>query len=417
MNEYQQQVWALSNALAGLLRDAEASKFPPTLRQKTRELQQSCDRLQHYIATSTSRIRKDVAECIEDLEAIRPSAQNPARLRRKLNNVEEYLVDISETFQSQESRAQDLEFEIRCLEDDFFRLQKETEQTTTGYEFGVKVFAVCAVVAFAAVAIPALATAGGAAAAGTAAAEGAALTVGGATVAEGAAVAAGTAAVAEGAAFTAGTAAAVEGAAVAAGTAAAVEGAAVAGISAEAVAVLSGGAALALKGGADGCRQLGEFLDRQQHSVSEHRGFVKQLETEIDVMKDDVSKLEKRLNRASDAIEDDDIEDAARICGRLAGRLSVFLAWRAHERKGDARFDGVKDKFGRFLVFWIVQGMWVMLISMPNLFINSSSASRPLNWFDWLLVAGFAYAVVIEILADIQTPGILQSPLWGTLEC
>ena len=273
MNEYQQQVWALSNALAGLLRDAEASKFPPTLRQKTRELQQSCDRLQHYIATSTSRIRKDVAECIEDLEAIRPSAQNPARLRRKLNNVEEYLVDISETFQSQESRAQDLEFEIRCLEDDFFRLQKETEQTTTGYEFGVKVFAVCAVVAFAAVAIPALATAGGAAAAGTAAAEGAALTVGGATVAEGAAVAAGTAAVAEGAAFTAGTAAAVEGAAVAAGTAAAVEGAAVAGISAEAVAVLSGGAALALKGGADGCRQLGEFLDRQQHSVSEHRGL------------------------------------------------------------------------------------------------------------------------------------------------
>ncbi|CAE7187597.1 unnamed protein product [Symbiodinium sp. CCMP2456] len=312
MNEYQQQVWALSNALAGLLRDTEASKFPPTLRQKTRELQQSCDRLQHYIATSTSRIRKDVSECIEDLEAIQPSTQNSARLRRKLSNVEEYLTDISETFQSQESRAQDLEFEIRCLEDDFFRLQKETEQTTTGYEFGVKVFAVCAVVAFAAVAIPAIATAGGAAAAGTAAAEGAALTVGGATVAEGAAVAAGTAAVAEGAA-------------VAAGTAAAVEGAAAAGISAEAVAVLSGGAALALKGGADGCRQLAEFLDRQQHSVSEHRGFVKQLETEIDVMKDDISNLEKRLNRASDAIEDDDLEDAARICGRLAGRLSELV--------------------------------------------------------------------------------------------
>eukprot|EP00439_Symbiodinium_sp_Y106_P052897 s3053_g7.t1 len=88
------------------------------------------------------------------------------------------------------------------------------------------------------------------------------------------------------------------------------------------------------------------------------------------------------------------------------GWLLVFLAWRAHERKGDARFDGVKDKFGRFLVFWIAQGMWVMLISMPNLFINSSSVSRPLNWFDWLLVAGFAYAVAVEILADIQTPGI-----------
>ena len=52
---------------------------------------------------------------------------------------------------------------------------------------------------------------------------------------------------------------------------------------------------------------------------------MKQLETEIDVMKDDVSKLEKRLNRANDAIEDDDIEDAARICGRLAGRLSELV--------------------------------------------------------------------------------------------
>ena len=230
-------------------------------------------------------------------------------------NVEEYLLSVSETLQSQESRAQNLEFEIRCLEDDFFGLQKEAEQSTNSYELGVKVFAVCAVVAFAAVALPALAAGGGATAAGAAAAEGAALTAGSAAAAEGAALTAGTAV----------GAAAVEGAAVAAGTAAAVEGAAVAGISAETVALLSSGAALALKGGADGCRQLGEFLDRQQQSVSEHRGFVKQLETEIDVMKDDLSNLQKRLDTASDAIEDDDVADAGRICGRLADRLSELV--------------------------------------------------------------------------------------------
>ena len=57
MNSYQQQVWALSNALAGLLRDSEASKFPPKLRAKTMELQQSCNGLQQYISTSTSRIQ------------------------------------------------------------------------------------------------------------------------------------------------------------------------------------------------------------------------------------------------------------------------------------------------------------------------------------------------------------------------
>eukprot|EP00913_Durusdinium_trenchii_P033874 g31710.t1 len=310
-----------------------ASKFPPSLRQKTRELQQSCNRLQHYIATSTSRIQKDVGECIEDLKSIEPSEQQPRRLRRKLSNVEEYLLSVSETLQSQESRAQDLELEIRCLEDDFFGLQKEAEQTTNNYELGVKVFAVCAVVAFAAVALPALAAAGTAAAEGAAVAagtaavsEGAVVAAGTAAVAEGAAAAAaGTAAVAEGAAVAAGTAAVAEGAAVAAGTVAAVEGAAVAGISAETVAVLSGGAALALKGGADGCRQLGEFLDRQQQSVSEHRGFVKQLETEIDVMKDDLSNLQKRLSTASDAMDDDDIADASRICDRLAERLGELV--------------------------------------------------------------------------------------------
>ena len=48
------------------------------------------------------------------------------------------------------------------------------------------------------------------------------------------------------------------------------------------------------------------------------------------------------------------------------GWLLIFLAWRAHERKGDARFDEIKGSFVRFMKAWIVQGMWVMLISMPG---------------------------------------------------
>lgn len=309
MNNYQQQVWALSNALAGLLRDSEASKFPATLRAKTMELQQSCNGLEQYISTSTSRIQKDVRDCVEDLKDIVPSSQQPARLCRKLASVEDYLLSIRQLLQTQESRAQDLEYDIQSLEDDFSSLQREAAETTKGYELGVKVFAVCAVVAFAAVALPAIA---GSAAVAEGAAAGAALTAG--SAAEGAVVAAGTAAVAEGAAV-AGTAA----------TAAAVEGAAAASISAETVAILSGGAALALKGGADGCRQLVEFLDRQQRSVSEHRGFVRQLQTEIDVIKDDISNLHRRLEHATDALKDDDVDDATKIVGRLAERLGELV--------------------------------------------------------------------------------------------
>ena len=243
-------------------------------------------------------------DCVEDLQDLIPSSEKPSRLCRKLASVEDYLVSIRQLLQTQESRAQDLEYDIQSLEDDFSSLQRETSDVSKGYELGVKVFAVCAVVAFAAVALPALA--------GTAAvAEGAAITAGSAAAAEGAAVAAGTAAVAEGAAV--------------AGTAAAVEGAAAASISAETVAILSGGAALALKGGADGCRQLVEFLDRQQRSVSEHRGFVRQLQTEIDVIKDDISILHRRLEHATDALKDDDLDDATKICGRLVERLNELV--------------------------------------------------------------------------------------------
>ena len=242
---------------------------------------------------------------MEDLQDIVPSSQQPARLCRKLASVEDYLLSIRQLLQTQESRAQDLEYEIQSLEDDFSSLQREAAETSKGYELGVKVFAVCAVVAFAAVALPAIA---GSAAVAEGAAAGAALTAG--SAAEGAVVA-GTAAVAEGA---------VAGTAVAA-----VEGAAAASISAETVAILSGGAALALKGGADGCRQLVEFLDRQQRSVSEHRGFVRQLQTEIDVIKDDISNLHRRLEHATDALKDDDVDDATKIVGRLAERLGELV--------------------------------------------------------------------------------------------
>lgn len=306
MNNYQQQVYSLSNALAGLLRDSEASKFPATLRAKTMGLQQSCNGLEQYISTSTSRIQKDVRDCVEDLQDIVPSSQQPARLCRKLASIEDYLISIRQLLQTQESRAQDLEYDIQSLEDDFSSLQRETAETSKGYELGVKVFAVCAVVALAAVALPAIA--------------------GSAAVAEGAAAGALTAgSAAEGAVVAAGTAAAAEGAAVAGTAAAAVEGAAAASISAETVAILSGGAALALKGGADGCQQLVEFLDRQQRSVSEHRGFVRQLQTEIDVIKDDISNLHRRLEHATDALKDDDLDDATKIVGRLAERLGELV--------------------------------------------------------------------------------------------
>lgn len=95
-------------------------------------------------------------------------------------------------------------------------------------------------------------------------------------------------------------------------------------------------------------------------------------------------------------------------CSR--GWLLLFLAWRAHERKGDSRFDEVLGKLPgskpdpiNFFVIWIAQAFWVMLVSMPMLFVNSSGVRKPdFSGYDIAMAILFGSGVLIEILADIQ---------------
>ena len=89
--------------------------------------------------------------------------------------------------------------------------------------------------------------------------------------------------------------------------------------------------------------------------------------------------------------------------------LLLFLAWRAHERKGDSRFDEVLGKNGNapqpgsFFVYWIAQAFWVMLVSMPMLFVNSSIVRKPdFSPFDITMAVLFGIGVLTEIAADIQ---------------
>lgn len=93
------------------------------------------------------------------------------------------------------------------------------------------------------------------------------------------------------------------------------------------------------------------------------------------------------------------------------GWLLGFLAWRAHNRKGDARFDGVKNNPPVFFVYWMVQACWVFLVSMPLLVLQSqvsrtvSSGAAPLSSLSipqYLLLGGFALSILMEIAGDIQ---------------
>mmetsp|Transcript_13160 Transcript_13160/g.30251 ORF Transcript_13160/g.30251 Transcript_13160/m.30251 type:complete len:387 (+) Transcript_13160:109-1269(+) len=100
------------------------------------------------------------------------------------------------------------------------------------------------------------------------------------------------------------------------------------------------------------------------------------------------------------------------LFGLSRGWLLLFLAWRAHERKGDSRFDEVlgKGEFAgqtpqplRFFVFWIAQAFWVMLVSLPMLFVNASSVIKPnFSPYDVTMAVLFGIGVIVEIIGDIQ---------------
>ena len=87
--------------------------------------------------------------------------------------------------------------------------------------------------------------------------------------------------------------------------------------------------------------------------------------------------------------------------------LLIFLAWRAHDRKGDTRFDGVKEKAPLFLLYWMVQGIWVFLVSLSIIHINTAAATTTevvatTSFQEKLWMAMFALAIGLEIVADVQ---------------
>lgn len=84
--------------------------------------------------------------------------------------------------------------------------------------------------------------------------------------------------------------------------------------------------------------------------------------------------------------------------------LLIFLAWRAHSRGGDSRFDGVKDKPPVFFIFWMAQAFWVYLISMPLLVLHQqdSGDDTAISTMDLVLLASFAFGIVLEVSSDVQ---------------
>lgn len=91
-------------------------------------------------------------------------------------------------------------------------------------------------------------------------------------------------------------------------------------------------------------------------------------------------------------------------------RLGLYLLVRVLKRGHDARFDEMRSKFWSFLGFWVFQMMWVWLVSLPLLFLNSAAtdvAIGPRDYAGWALwVLGFLF----EVAADQSKDAFLANP-------
>ena len=84
-------------------------------------------------------------------------------------------------------------------------------------------------------------------------------------------------------------------------------------------------------------------------------------------------------------------------------RLSSFLYLRIHRVGKDGRFDELKKTPIRFLVPWIVQGLWVFLTMNVVIVINTQSNSAPpLGIWDFVALIIWLLGFSIEVIADNQ---------------
>jgi steroid 5-alpha reductase family enzyme len=81
-------------------------------------------------------------------------------------------------------------------------------------------------------------------------------------------------------------------------------------------------------------------------------------------------------------------------------RLGAFLLVRVLKRAKDARFDEMRSNFFSFLGFWIFQMLWVWIVSLPIIFLNSSTVDVDISAADivgWVL---WGLSFLLEAVAD-----------------
>ena len=93
-----------------------------------------------------------------------------------------------------------------------------------------------------------------------------------------------------------------------------------------------------------------------------------------------------------------------------AGRLGSFLFRRVRRDGGDGRFDKIKLDFLRFLMAWMVQGLWVTLTAGAALAAMTSGAKQDLGVVGVIGLVVWITGFAIEVTADRQKSAFRADP-------
>ncbi len=91
-------------------------------------------------------------------------------------------------------------------------------------------------------------------------------------------------------------------------------------------------------------------------------------------------------------------------------RLGLFLFRRIREDGRDPRFDAIKPDFARFLMAFVLQGLWVSLTAAAALAAITSTRPAPLSAIDAVALAVFGLGFGLEIVADRQKRAFRRDP-------
>ena len=106
----------------------------------------------------------------------------------------------------------------------------------------------------------------------------------------------------------------------------------------------------------------------------------------------------------------------ALVCVARA-ELAAYLLYRVLRRGKDARFDAIRESFVPFLVFWVFQILWVWVVCLPVVFVNTDGAGPAWGASDSAGVALFALGFLLQVVADAQKDAFRADPANNSRWC